>query len=247
VFNWSESDKIVLPISLAVILAISVILSLLLRGKDEKIKKIPFIVITTIILVLEIIKQTKNIIEGYDLWSIPLHFCSLFIYFFPIACFAKGKFQEFGKTMSLVCSAWLIALFYINPGSIIGGGTTQNIFASFSRFHTFFYHHLAMLYFFCAVGLKFYEIKKSSFLYVAIGFTIYVLIAVPMAHILNVNFCNILTSNIPFMENFRLQFGQVLYTILMYLAGMAGGTVVCLLMLLVQKCFGRKKQVAQNN
>ena len=58
-----------------------------------------------------------------------------------------------------------------------------------------------------------------------IGITLYALIAVPLAHILNVNFCSLLTNVIPFMEELRLATGQVVYTIVMYLVGVGGGFV----------------------
>ena len=44
----------------------------------------------------------------------------------------------------------------------------------------------------------------------------------PLAHILNVNFCNILHNSIAILENIRLAYGQVLYTFVMLFLGFAG-------------------------
>ena len=227
--GWSKSDAIVLPLTLLAIVGATIFLWFLLYQKEDKLKKIPLIIITLTMLILEVIKQIKAIVEGYDFWTIPLHFCSLFLYFFPIAVFAKGKFQEFGKAMSLVCSAWLFCLFYFNPDSIISTRTTDNVFSSFSTFHTFFYHHLAIAFLFISVALGFYKINYKSLIYVLIGFTLYMAVVVPVTHLTQTNFCNMLFSNIPFMENLRQSVGQIIYTIVMYLIGVAGGCAMCLI------------------
>jgi len=214
-FKWSKSDVKVLLLTLLAMILITVVLWIFLHKKEEKYKKIPLIIITSILLILEIIKQTKAIMDGYSNWTIPLHFCSLFLYFFPLAVFTKGKVQEFGKTMSFVCSLWLCVLFYFNPGGIIGSTTTQNVFGSFGSFHTFFYHHLAILFLFVSVSLHFYNFTFKNLIYVVIGFAIYAIVGVSVAHLTNTNFCNLLESNIPFMESFRQHVGQVIYTIAM--------------------------------
>ena len=225
-FVWSKSDIVVLPIALLAIIAITVLLWFLLNKKTEKIRKIPLVVITCLMLLLELIKQIKAIINGYDYYTLPLHFCSLFIYFFPLSVFTKGKLQQFGKTMSFVCSLWLFLLFYVNPDSIIGNAT-QNIFASFGTFHTFFYHHLAMMYLPVGLSLKLLNLYKESLIHVMIGLTIYSGVAVPVAYLTGANFCNILVSNISFMESLRQSAGQVVYTLVLFMIGLIGGMFAC--------------------
>lgn len=228
-FVWSKEDAIVLPITLLLMLAITILLWLTLRNKEEKYRQIPLAVITITMLVLEVIKQIYYAVSGqYTTWIIPLHFCSLFLYFFPLAVFAKGKTKQFGKVMSVVTTFWLLISFYFSPGTIIGVDTTKNIFANFHSFHSFIYHHLALLFLFVSVALKYYKITYKDFAYVAIGITIYGTIAVPVAHLTNTNWCNLIKSNITMLENFRLQFGDIPYTFLLYLGGIAGGIVGCL-------------------
>ena len=83
--NWSNINKIVLPIVLAIIIIIAAILGVLLKKKSEKIRAIPLQIIAGVILVLEIIKQVMALIDGYSMWTFPLHYCSLFVFFFPFS------------------------------------------------------------------------------------------------------------------------------------------------------------------
>lgn len=233
-FSWSKAECIVLPTALICIIVVSALVCFLTRKQSETIKKIPLMIISATILILEIVKQTKNIIEGYSLWAIPLHFCSLFLYFFPLASFFKGKVGEFGKTMSLICSTFFIALFYFYPSSVIGD-SCSNVFQSFGTFHTWIYHHLIILFFFIFVGSNIYKPKKVEFLYAMIGISLYATIGITSAHALKVNFCNLLYSNIPFMENLRVNTGQALYTFIMILIGLCGALIIVSLAYIIER------------
>ena len=226
-WQYNSTGKHVMIGTLLLIVSISVLLGLLLHKKEEKYKNIPLIVITALMLIFEIAKQIQNIVmHEYTWWSFPLHFCSLFLYFFPLATFAKGKVKNFGLTMSFVCACWMTILFYINPQDIIGN-SPENIFASFGEFHRFFHHHLVVAFLFTGLALNMFKITKKSFLHVVIGISIYAAIGLTVAHLTDTNYCNLLHSNIPFMENFRVNAGQVLYTIAMWIIGVGGGCIVC--------------------
>lgn len=240
-FVWSKAEGVVLPISLLIILVLAVGTYYITRNKSQLIRQIPLMIISTIMLALEIAKQIISIVNGYSLWSIPLHFCSLFLYFFPLASFAKGKLGDFGRTMSFACGTLFLVLFYINPGSIIGDACA-NIFTSFSTFHTFIYHHLITLFYLVMLLSKIYKPTIFDFLYVFIGITVYAVVAIPLAHILNVNFCSLLTNVVPFLEAIRLQVGQVFYTIFMYLCGIGGGLLAVGLSNLVKYLVNKNKK-----
>ena len=77
-FEWTDSELIVLPIAFACMLVITIAISLGLKNKSEKIANIPLTIIAILLVVLEIIKQIVNIVQGYVWWSLPLHFCSFF-------------------------------------------------------------------------------------------------------------------------------------------------------------------------
>lgn len=241
-FNYPPKERIIIPILIVILLFIAVVLGVLLRNKDDKIKNIPLLVITVLILLLEITKQILSIVDGsYSSWTVPLHFCSLFIYFFPIATMCKGRFQKFGQTMAFVSSCWLLILFYFNPTSVLGDAC-NNIFGNFYNFHTIAYHHLAMLYALICISLRVPKLDKFSFLYVAIGITAYAAVALPVAHIFSTNYCNMLESNISFMESFRIEHGQILYTILLYLVGVVGGFAIYALRIATNKLFYYQKE-----
>lgn len=241
-FTWTKEEKLVLPIALAIIVVISIITCFLTRKQNETVRKIPLMIISATMLILEVAKQVINIQSGYSYWAIPLHFCSLFLYFFPLVSFFKGRVGDFGKVMSLVCSTYFIVLFYFNPSSVIGN-SSANIFQSFGTFHTWFYHHLVILFFFIFVGSKLYKPKKVDFLYATLGILLYGAIAVPVAHALDTNFCNLLHSNIPFMETLRINTSQAFYTFIMFVVGIGGVNIVIFIAHLIQYIIDKHKAV----
>ena len=238
--SWSKSEIIVLPIAFAVCLVLSLISYFCFRRKQGIVKTLPLILITSVMLILECVKQVRSIIEGYSLWNIPLHFCSLFLYFYPLAVFTKGKVCQFGKTMSLVCSLMFFALFYINPSSIIND-SCSNILGSFSSFHTFVYHHLIIVFLLTSLMLNFYEYKKENFTYVLWGFSVYASVGILLSQILKVNFCNLLESNIPFMETLRVNAGQLVYLVVMYVFALACGCLIILVQKILKKIKDKKE------
>ena len=241
--NYTKDELIVLPITLLIIISISLILYLLLRKKNDKIKNIPLACIAILVVALEITKQYLSLKSGtYSFWSLPLHFCSLFLFFFPLATLIPSKkIKTFASTMSLVCSLWMTVLFYIDPRTIIASASSD-IFGSFHNFHTFTYHHLVILYLFLGILLNQFIISKRFYLHVFIGITSYALVAIPLAHLFQINFCNILYSNIPLMESLRVNYGQVIYTIVLYLAGLMGGLITCLVYRKIKSIKGGEKR-----
>ncbi len=239
-FYWSDSEKIVLPIALVIVVAIAFSVSYLLRNKEDKIKRIPLMILALINLALEIVKQVLGIINGYNLWYIPLHFCSLFLYFYPLAAFCTGRVREFGTTMCMVTGTFFVLLFYIKPSSIINSAC-DNIFNSFNTFHTFTYHHIILLFLFFLIFSKLYRPSTRDFLYSLIGVGGYALIGTTAAHLLDVNFCSLLRSNIPFMETLRQNAGQVVYTFVMICVGVLGGELIVLLNNLIYKKVHQKQ------
>ena len=226
---------------------IAFLLWAILRKKDIKYRTIPLMVITAIMLILEVVKQIISIKAGYSWWMFPMHFCSLFLYIYPLAVFAKGKIKDFGLTMAFVCSLLMFVFFYINPIDIIGL-SPEHVFSDFYSFHTFIYHHLVILFLFASLLLNVYNINRRSFVHVLIGFTIYGVVAVSLAHALNVNFCNLLTSNIPFMESLRQSVGQILYTIIMWLIAISCSFAVCVTYLGIKRliCHIKSQKISKN-
>ena len=91
---WTpEHAKTLLP-ALAAMLAIAFVLRLTIGKKSLRIRMIPFQILACILFLIEIGKQVYSFRHGYDLYHIPLHFCSLFIFALPIMAFYRGKHKE---------------------------------------------------------------------------------------------------------------------------------------------------------
>lgn len=246
IFEWTKDEAIILPIMFVLMVGITIFLSIILKNKSDKIKNIPLLIITIIMLVLEVIKQILSIINGYSLWVVPLHFCSFFMVWYSLSQFLKNKYRDFFKGISFIWGFFLFIAFYIYPSSIIGN-STSNIFESFFSFHTFIYHHLAIMYFLLSIGLKTYRPKYSDSIKITICLICYAIIAIPLAFILDVNFCNILSSNIPFMEKIRINNGQFLYDFILIIIGLVGCNIISLLYTIlynkIKNCKSNKKNI----
>ena len=102
---WSSAHvKTLLP-ALAVMLILSIILRILLRKKDLKIRMIPVQIIAVLLLLLEVGKQAVSFSRGYDLYHIPLHFCSLLLFTLPAMAFYKGEICRSGMCCGH-CHLW---------------------------------------------------------------------------------------------------------------------------------------------
>lgn len=219
-FIWSDSQKIVLPISLIVVILTSLLIFWLLKNKSEKIKNLPFVLIAIFLLIMEVIKQILAF-PDYNYWNIPLHFCSTFMVWFSLASFAKGKLSEVGYTLSFIFGMWFLALFYIDPTSIIGS-STDGIFKDFSNFHTFTYHHLILLFMLLSVLFKKFNPKLEQIKYIVLFYSIFATLAITFAHLLDVNFVSLLYNSLAFMQAINDKFGIVAYTTAMYFIGLFG-------------------------
>lgn len=220
---WSQNHvKTLLP-SLIIMLILSIVLKIWLGKKDEKYRMMPFQVVTIILLILEVFKQIISAIRGYDLYHIPLHFCSLFIFLYPVMAFYKGKHKDKVRAVTTTISASLFLLMLIYPSVIYSGEAIANTFTSFFEFHTVVFHTVATFGFFIIVSLNLHTpaFKKDT-LSILIFFTCYCVIAGVMAQLIQTNFNNFLQCNVPPLEELRLSFitslgkplAQTLYVII---------------------------------
>ena len=88
---WTYKHFITLVPAVICMIVITFVLNRLLRDKPLKIRMIPFQIIAFILVVSEIIKQVISIRNGYDLYHIPLHVCSLFVILIPLMAFYDKK------------------------------------------------------------------------------------------------------------------------------------------------------------
>ena len=188
-----------------------------LYKNDNNDRELPLQAITLIIVVLEICKQIRNIINGFDPWDLPLHYCSLFVFFFPFAQFGSEKSKRFFKPVSFGCALTVSIALYICPHAIMGNAC-DNILRTFTTFHTFMFHQLVVLYTFISIALKDYIPNKNDYKSIISVMIVYGITAIIMSYLLNTNYCNFLHSSLPPLDEIRLQIGQVSYILFTLIA-----------------------------
>ena len=216
--NWSVSQTRVFPIAYVTVILIAVIIGVLLHNKNDKIKNIPFFVITSLLLITEVIKQVKSIQVGYNSWDIPLHFCSMFLLWFSMASFFRGNTKKVGHYISYVTGFAFLIAFIIGPTTIIGGATDNLTFtlSNFDALHTFYYHFAVVLFFLLQISLRIPYPTLQNLKEVAIPFFSWMAFAAIMANVTNTNFSNLLYNNVLFMQSIKDSFGYIPYLISMF-------------------------------
>ncbi|MBQ9790513.1 MAG: YwaF family protein, partial [Clostridia bacterium] len=134
---WTKSHiKTLLP-TIAVMIILAIVLKLTIGKKEEKIRMIPFQIVAVMLVVLEVIKQALAIADGYtDLYKLPFHFCSLFIFFPIITAFYKGKFKDNIRSFTTTTLAMLTILMLVYPQLIYPEWQIIECFDHFFNFHT---------------------------------------------------------------------------------------------------------------
>ncbi len=202
---WSIAHAKTLIPSMVAMLIISILLRFLLIKKDLKTRMIPFQILAVIILLIEAGKQITSLINGYDLYHLPFHVCSIFIYMLPISAFYKGKYREtvFSITSALCCAVFLFLAIY--PCLIYSADNIKNFFNGFFDFHTVAFHNIVIFEFFLIITLDLNSPKgKNDILPIAIFMAVFSVISAVMAQLLKTNFANMYSCNIPPLENLRL-------------------------------------------
>lgn len=210
-FEYSKGQVVGLLISFFVIFLISVLLHIKLKNKSEKIKKIPQQVVTILIILSEIAKLISCLITKDYISIYPFYFCSFFWFWFLFADFGKTKFSQSCMAISFVGSLAMTILFLVNPSSIVGYSIDTGVFNSYLNFHHILFHSLVSLHLFLCISLSTYKPQKSHFVYILIWILVLCLIIIPGAYLTGVNFMNILSSNISFLEAIRIKNGQFVY------------------------------------
>lgn len=201
---WSaEHVKTLLP-AFALMLVLAAVLRLALGNKSHKVRMIPIQIIACLLLLLEIGKQAVSLVRGYDLYHLPFHFCSLFIFMLPIMAFYKGKHKQrvYGITGALCMSVCVLMLIY--PVLIYGAWDIQNFFGSYMAFHTVVFHNLVMLAAILIPVLRLYDPAPKGDVKAVILFMLgFCAVSATMAQLLKTNFNNFYQCNIPPLETVR--------------------------------------------
>lgn len=217
---WTvEHAYTVLP-AIAIYIVVSIFIARLLKGKSEKVRYIPFQIMATVILILEVIKQIYNIGEnGYDLYALPFHYCSLFLYLLPLHSFYKGKYKDYVDTATFGTCSSLFFFMLVMPAIVYGEGAIRDFTNSFSSFHTVIFHNIVLFYFTLMVAMRMYKTNtKKDLKVLAVFLSIYLVIAITLSQTLQVNFHNLYKCNLGMVEDIRLMMinsigwvGQAIY------------------------------------
>ena len=201
---WTAEHVQTLLPALAAMLMVSFLLRLWLLKKPLWVRTIPLKIISVALVVLEIGKQVTSYTRGYDLYCLPFHFCSLFIFMLPIMAFYNGKNrQKVYGVVSALCAA-LTLLMLIYPNLIYSAGNIKAYAEDFMSLHTVTFHNLVMLAFFLILALNIQEEampgENRRIILFVLGFCA---VSASMAHLLKTNYANFYTCNIPVFEAIR--------------------------------------------
>lgn len=249
---WTpEHAKTLLP-ALAVMLVIAAILRATIGHKSLKIRMIPFQILACILFVIEIGKQIVSSRGGYDLYSIPLHFCSLFIFALPIMAFYRGKHQDtVFEVVAVLCTSMTL-LMLIYPALIYGSWNIQSYFKGYMDFHTVTFHNIVMFELILILALDLSSFKsKSAIKALMVVTAIFCAVSATMAQLLKTNYANFYECNIPPLENLRitlqgvLGYGitQVLYVLIVSALTAAFVLLSCVVYRLLRKLIPSKQTV----
>jgi len=164
-----------------------------------------------VIVLLEIGKQWYSLANGYDLYHLPFHFCSLFIFMLPIMSFYNGKHRRTVTAITSAISAAMFLLMVIYPNLIYGAWNIRDYFKGYLDFHTVTFHNVVMMEFLLIVFLDLHDPAPKGEVRSCIWFTCgFCAVSASMAHILKTNYANFYSCNIPPLEAVRLSMQGVI-------------------------------------
>ena len=201
---WSPAHIRSLLPTIGVMLILCALLRLWLWKKPLRIRMIPVQVIAVLLILLEIGKQTVSFSKGYNLYHIPLHFCSLFLFSIPLMAFYRGKHEAVVRTVTTVLSGSAMLLMTIYPALIYPAWDVENYFSGYFSFHTVTFHGLVYFAYLLILTLQLYgDFGRRERKATLIAITIFSAVAATAAQLLKTNFTNMYQCNIPPLENVR--------------------------------------------
>ena len=227
---WTKQHVYLLIPTFIISIIAAIIIAIALKNKDDKTKKIPLQVVTIVLLVLELWKQIRGFIVGYDNYWIPLHFCSLIIYTLPFAAFARGKYEDALMVLAGTVLSCIFLFMVIYPNIVFSDESvrcwaksiTFREGGNFSSFHSVTYHCIAVFAYILLVIQGFCKFAtKRDLKWIMIFMAVYCVFVGTLSQVIKTNFNNFYHSNAPFLEDFRLKLidslgygGQIIYVLM---------------------------------
>lgn len=208
---WTKAHTVTLLPSIVMMAGLAVALHFLLRHKSDQVRMIPFHVISAVLLGLEIMKQSVSLHRGYDLYHLPFHFCSLFIFVIPAMSLYQGKHKQTVRAIAAALCNSVFLMMAIYPSLIYSAWDIENFFHDPLAFHTVLFHNLVVLacFLFPALGIC-APAEKRQWRAVALFTVGFCVVSATMAQLLQTNYNNFYSCNIPPLENLRLQLQLIL-------------------------------------
>ena len=202
---WTREHAVTLLPALALMIVIAAVLRITIGKREMKIRMIPFQVLACILFVIELGKQAVSFSRGYDLYHLPFHFCSLFIFALPVMAFYKGRHLPMVKTVTASLCAAMSLLLFIYPCLIYSAGDITAYFSEYMSFHTVTFHNIVVFAFVLIVALDLHTPAPKGEQKTVIWFTVaFCAVSATMAQLLKTNYANYYSCNIPPLETIRL-------------------------------------------
>lgn len=219
---WTKEHAMTLLPAIAVMLVIAAILRKVLGNKSLTVRMIPFQVLAGILFLIEIGKQICSLRGGYDLYHLPFHFCSLFIFMLPLMALYRGKHQQALRTVTVsICTATTL-LMLIYPCLIYGAADITNFTGNYLAFHTVVFHNIVVFEMILCLALDLWQPAQRGSLKTLTWFMVgFCAVSATMAQLLKTNYNNFYTCNVPPLEALRLNIqGSLSYvpTQILYIA-----------------------------
>lgn len=218
---WTLTHLLQIIPTFFVLAVFSVLIARFLKKRSASARYVPLKIIAVLLLLLEVAKQINSACAdgGYNMYSLPFHYCSLFIYLLPLHAFYRGKRSSLIAPVTLGCLAALTVGMLIMPAAIYTDADIIGFFSDFAKFHTVVFHSLVVLYFMLSVALDVWEIGvRRGVTAISVFIGAYVTLAALLSYSLGVNFHNLRTCNVPFVDALRIKtvdalgiFGTLLY------------------------------------
>ncbi len=207
---WSKEHAMTLLPAVAVMILLGVILRRLLKNKDESVRMLPIQIIAVALVVLEIGKQAVSAANGYDLYALPFHFCSLALFTLPVMAFYRGKHAHAVRSITTAVCASITLLLLIYPCLIYSADNINNYFGSYADFHTVTFHNLVVLAFVLILVLEVHIPQGGAVKPLVVFILCFCLVSAFMAVALETNYANYYECNVPVFEAIRVDMQPVL-------------------------------------
>lgn len=201
---WTSAHAETLLPALAVMVALGFALRHTLGKKEHKIRMRVLQVLAVMLLALEVGKQTVSFLRGYDLYHIPLHYCSLVLFSVPLMAFYKGKHAQTVRSITCGVCAAVTVLTVIYPSLIYSAWDIEHFTSNFIAFHTVAFHNLAIFIFVVMLSLELHAPRTPGDLkHLALFILCFCAVSATAAQLLQTNYNNFYTCNIPPLEQLR--------------------------------------------